>query len=485
MRTMRALLPASVVLTLASTPLLAVGCSDSDSGGSTPPPVATVPTSTPDGGEPPDATATDSSTDSGTGATGVTVTTVRYGKPVPNVRVIFHDSAGKPIADLKTDASGKLAAATAPAQVTVIGRGDDASQAAMLVTYTAVAAGDNLVVDLQPAETLSPPRGRFSTTVPLNMDVFAHRADVTRFCRGGGPFPLTDPSIVNLKELCLGAKNTILVEGRSDVGETVAYTWKKGLSAPSAGQTENVTVDEPWSTGQVFALQAINAPAVGAVSGRTIVISDGASFAIRSNPLSLGGVTALGGEPRRVPPVAFAPTVQAAVFAEIDKDAVSPKTVGVLKREPLGASMVLDLATALPQLLTANASGGSAGLKASWTSAAPLTGSDGGWVKLLFYVSPDPDRSVYYDWTFVVPPSATSVSAPTLPADAAVEYPPAVAVKIAFAESTLLPSYKELKSVPVFPSRLTPTIDLGEPLPADGTVRFTIINGSVTDFSGL
>jgi len=455
--------------------VVGVACDDGSGGGGTAPlPTGTVPVPENDGGIPGEAGSDGGPVPSGTG---VTVNVKVFAKPVVDAVVLFHDAAGAITSQHKTDASGKVTAAAAPAQVTVLAEGAALNQAMMLVTYTQVAEGDVLNVDLRPGDTSLTDVGQVSAVVPANALVDSHRMAVTHRCMNSfGPIVGT-PVQVGVSEDCLGPSNALLVEGRNTSNEAIAFAWAKAVPAPGLGQTTSATLG-PWSTSTLFALKATNAPTEGYTDGLVFVLADGAPFDMRSVPLGAVGVTDPSGRTFYTPPAAFGTSVQALAFTQHASGVGAVGTHGVLRREPFGtgAGTTFDLSQALPRILTATAGGSDTGFTASWTSAAPLTGSDGGRVKLQWYKQVNPDEVVFYDWTFVVPPTATSLTSPKLPADVGDISPTEeVRIKGAFVESTLLPGYKELKSLTVAPSAFAPGFDVGSPLPADGTVRFTMV----------
>jgi hypothetical protein len=471
---MRTTIPVLLLVLASSIVAVATACGDeSAAGGSAPngPEAGNAPI---DGAPPPLPT-----------GRGVTVTVVNYDAPVPDVRVVFHDATGAVTADHRTDANGKVTAPTAPPMLTVIFGGGLApapnypTPGGAYVTYTSVAEGDSLVVEASPAPAeiaadIKNPVGHWNVTVPGAFTAATrHSALATRNCQGGSavlPPPALD---VILQPACLNAQNAILGTAENANGDILAFAWKKGLAAPATGQTTAVTLDQPWAGGVPFSLKATNIPAEGKTQGNFVLIADGASFPIRGN--TTGEVGDGQGLRSIVPPPGFATAVQSSVYTEVEGDSADFAMFGVVKREPSASATTLDMAQALPRITSPAATLSASGrAEASWSSVAPLTTSDGGYVILGWSQPINATELAYFTWTFVVPPNATTVQAPAVPEDVASPKTDIDTATIAFVESSLVPGYKEWKAMPLPALRIDPGFDVGQALPSDATVRFSI-----------
>jgi len=184
--------------------------------------------------------------------TGLVVSVVAAGKPTANVRVLFHDAAGAVIADTKTDANGKVTAATAPSQMTLaiapIGLPDQ--QRFTLVTYAGIEAGDSLTFDLSMSTDPLPSLGyevTLGATVP-NTEVYHSIAngscDVLQ-----GTDELT--KILPISSRCVRPNNSLLVIARDTAGLALAFGWQKKIPAP-AGPQDPISIGsfaEPTNVG--------------------------------------------------------------------------------------------------------------------------------------------------------------------------------------------------------------------------------------------
>jgi hypothetical protein len=120
-------------------------------------------------------------------------------------------------------------------------------------------------------------------------------------------------------------------------------------------------------------------------------------------------------------------------------------------------------------------------------TAAPVTASDVGVIGLIWALPGGGEGNAAF-WTFIVPPTATSVKAPELPADATY-YPraePAVQIHgFAFIESSLLADYAAAKRIPLVASGFNPGLGMlvfDRALPNPGIVRITAFNQDIVYF---
>lgn len=399
--------------------------------------------------------------------TGVLIHVRRLSQPAANVRVLFHDAAGAVTSDLKTDAQGNVAAATAPSQVTVM-FGEAQNNALHLVTYVAVAEGDELTIDdgLPDSEaTVS----SFGVTVPgARPNAIGYIASAG-ICSQGTDDPAAAIDL-GLSAACLAqAGGTVAVLGwaEDEVSEPLAFAFKKGNANPAAGTTQALSLGAAWVDPTSVVVSGTNLPN-GVTSAQFLMFGDGRPFQAGSGVGELStGVTF-----KEAP--GFAEAVQAAAIVSDDGPRTPTRTM--MRRQASAAQLAFDFAQALPKITDLTVTDPTtARPTVAWTSEAPLTTSDGGMANFAWTTQLNPDQLTAHVWSFIVPPTATSVKAPELPADAAPQAPTGTVqgMFVGFGESDLLPSYAQWKSVPLNPTALDRLGTAGGALPANGSLRTT------------
>ena len=426
----------------------------------------------PDGAVP-DAFAPDA-TDGPAPPKGISVTVRRGPSPQADVRVLLHDAAGAITAELKTDAAGKVTAATAPSMVTILSepgallrKGPPAGA----LTYLGVADGDQLVVQVPELLTEPLPVGTYSVTTQGNFEGgVSYELTARGRCSAYGN-DATNPFSIALYGHCIGQTVAVLATAYGEGGDIVAFAFKKGNAPPALNQTANVALPA-WAAPGSLLLTASNVPAQLAAAVEDVTsIADGAPFYMGTGSGSLddGGVT--------VPvPTGFAEAYQAAVVARTTAIGTRGMT-GFVRRAAPAASIAFDFAQALPLVTGATVTPGSPGRPdVAWTTAAPIA-SDGGLVTLGWTVT-DGETTRSRAWRFVVPPGTSSFKVPALPpedaglpaftlgADAAV-------ASVEQLESELLPSYAALKALPLPTDADLEGVHVYAPLPANGNLRVT------------
>jgi hypothetical protein len=151
----------------------------------------------------------------------------------------------------------------------------------------------------------------------------------------------------------------------------------------------------------------------------------------------------------------------------------------IVKRIAPASTIAVDVATNLPGLTgAAQDSTNSLRPSVTWTAEASLSSTDGGAVTIRWYNS---GEEMQRSWTFIVPPTATTVTAPQMPSQleswlpvddaGSVSFQPP---EVLFGESTGIPSYREFRAAEgvVVPSS-NALDDNTLLLPADGTLRLT------------
>ena len=388
----------------------------------------------------------------------VSVTVLGHAGPKSGVRVVFHDSNG---AVLETKLTGNDGKATrtgeTPAMASaLIAVGDYERR---IVTWTGVEDGDDLQVLADEEEAHL---GMYSVT-------FANMPDASIFtvenpCERNESYGTATE--LPLFSHCARATNAVLAAARPFQGNPTAYAYKKGNPPITDGGTGAITLDD-WKTPGTFTLNVANRPVEGWFYASLLEIADGAPFENSwSNWDESEKVT------YSIAP-GFADAYQASVVFEDDIRA--ERRIGT--RVAAGSSTVtVDCANLLPALETAVLDTTTPRRPVvTWTSAAPLTGSDGGVIHFAFTGPTERTHS----WTFVVPGTATTVTAPAMPTEAEEFLPPEAdsgvpsffeQPRVLFLESNAIPSYASFrKQQGLFLDRSNRV----PVLPANGTFRTT------------
>ncbi len=402
----------------------------------------------------------DSSTPDAPAPSGVTVTVKKDGAPQKDVRVIFHDATGAVTGDFKTDAAGVLTQAVAPSMVTVLAPDAEIETELAPLTYLGVAEGDALTVELDGVNDVSK-IGAYSVTLGGGF-ANAERYSVQAGSNCPSAFGPSDGTFtVDLYPACVGAQGAVLASASSGDGTPLAFSFAKNLAKPAGGATIAVPALGPFVAAGSLTVTATNMPPNAHGWAAAAALVDGRSF-----DLGFAGGN-FPAEPARFHlPIGFGDAHQAAMGSYADGS-----TRTIVKREPATVSNIsFDSATLLPSLGASDIVADDLKRpKVTWSPAAPLTGTDGGVLMLIWYQSSTPLR-----WRFVIPPGTTEVIAPALPADLSI--PPSTQADVslsdlAFVEATHLEGYKAFKSLPM-PSGDAPRIFWTDtPLPANGTVR--------------
>lgn len=399
-------------------------------------------------------------------AEGITVTVLDGTKPSSDVRVLFHDAAGAVIGDQKTDAAGRVTAATAPSMVTVLSR--DVNGAGALgspITYLGVADGDKLVVVIPSSPAAAPVVGKYSVTLQPFDGVTSFGVSVMGNSCAAFTSNLAEPLLVNLFEPCLATQNAVLAVGNDATNALLGFGFTKTAARPAANATVSLSLGLTAPTTSTK-ITVANPGSVTGTNATLHAIANGASFRLgfESGSLSEGGLSF-------PTPSGFADAYQASARQRSPSAAGSSEQF-LVRREPATANgtLAFDFANALPALTindTALVQTTPGRPDITVGSTAPLTAADGGVVKISWSVS-----FTTVSWAFVVPPSVTSFKAPALPADAVAFAPTAGAriQNVTYFEASQLPGYKEVKALPVSTSYFA--IDLLEkPLSATAALR--------------
>jgi len=388
---------------------------------------------------------------------GVTVSVTRAGLPAAGISVVFHDAAGAVLQVVATGSDGKATSTgAAPAMASALLGGSGAVTRRHVVTWVDVKAGDVLsTIDFADPTVVAQYEVSFGSFA--DGGAVAYNAG-SGTCGGSGDSPIAIP----LSRGCLNATSSVLGIALDVASDPIAVAYKKGIAAPSTDGGVGAVTLGPWLTPSTLTVTVTNAPA-GSIDALVGEFSEGATYLSRTRSF-VGGETTLAFAP------GFAEALEPAVLAV---NATGGGTRALIKRIPPGPAVAFDFATALPAILTGtNDWSNVARPVIAWTSASPLSGSDGGHVTLGWT-----DQGHEGGWTFIVPPSATSVKAPALPAEAAAWLPtsgafPETAGQLIFADVDSVPSYDVFRKG-AGRALIGPGLFSGALLPQNGTLRTT------------
>ena len=384
---------------------------------------------------------------------GVTVSVTRTGLPAAGVSVVFHDAAGAVVQVVATGADGTATSTgTAPAMASALLGGSGAVTMRHVVTWVDVKAGDVLsTIDFADPTVVAQYDVSFGSFADGGVTIYNASSGA---CGGSGDSPIAIP----LSRGCLNPTNSVLGIALGMNGDPIAAAYKKGIAAPSTDGGVGAVTLGPWLAPSTLTVTVANAPA-GSIDALVGEYSEGATYLSRTRSFE-GSSTTLPFAP------GFAEALEPVVLA------VNPTGGGIrtlIKRIPPGPAVAFDFATALPAILTGtNDRSNVARPVLAWTAESPLSGSDGGHVTFAWSNQ---------GWTFIVPPTATSVKAPVLPPEAAAWLPTsgaftATAGQIIFADVDSVPSYDVFRKG-AGRAFIGPDLFSGALLPQNGTLRTT------------
>jgi hypothetical protein len=353
-----------------------------------------------DGGTPPgqDGAAPDAPEDAKPAAASVAVTKAD-GSPAVSIPVVVHDANGAVVSLLATGADGKLTIDPPPPMVSVLLSNGRTKH---VVTWLGVQPGD--VLNARDLAPYNPTTGSYTVTFGLppvaQEDYRANVGDCAGYLFQRTPAPISVP----MYSACAkpGNVNAVLLRGRTQNADQY-FAFKKGNPPPPAdGGTVDVAVG-PWSAFQTVDVSATNPPASASLVGGLDEIAGAQVFANDPTPMDIVKPATF-----RVGP-GFADAHQAYVRATLGTSSF----LTIAKRSAPAATANIDLSQALPAITGATLDRKEFKRpKIAWTAAASLASTDGGSV-VIEWSKPNEDAR---GWTFIVPPTATSLQAPALPA---------------------------------------------------------------------
>jgi hypothetical protein len=333
-------------------------------------------------------------------------------------------------------------------------------------TFQGVSDGDNLLVDISDTNSGGPSAGEYSVSFAApfggaTVDYLASVGDCV-----GIATQVATPLVLQVEASCVSAQNSILASARDANQVDLAFGFAKNLGKP--GATPLAVGPLSFTARGLTKVTATNIPATGSHYSELLAISNGASFfsTITGGALDTGDLTF-------ATATGFAEAYQASVTTQLYSGGTNRRTL--IRREattaPASATLAFDFASALPSITNVVVDRTNVVRpKVTLSTSAPFTSADGAVVALGWFPADGPDAR----WTFVVPPTTTTITVPALPADASAYAPndSSNVPELAFVESSLLPGYAELKKLPISAGGLT-VADTSKPLPLAGTVRIT------------
>lgn len=330
--------------------------------------------------------------------TTVTVTVTGRTGPTANVRVVFHDASGAVLETKLTGADGKATSggSVPPAMATaLVASGSERH----LVTWTGLEGGDDLA--LRDVET-SDPVGTYDVTLP---DPIPDAGVVGSVLLAGDckAFGGVTGGTLKVSGRCVGTESAVLARAM-DVDENVlGYSFKKANPVLSDGGVVAVEAGA-WSAGSNVTVSATNISAGVPGSASLLEIVNGQEFRSRFRQEFNGNSTTF------LTATGFADALQANVFFYPSVGS----TQSISKRVAPTDTISVDASQVLPAITAATIGGTDARRPVlSWTSTS-TTGTDGGIVHVGFRGA----AHNTYQWTFVVPPGSTTVTAPAMPGEA-------------------------------------------------------------------
>lgn len=348
----------------------------------------------------PPGTTNDAAPDDGTiasGAVSVSVTGTLLGA----VNVIFHDASGNVLDEAQTSADGKASSVKSGiAMVTALQAHDTLRHA---VTWTNVSPGDRLTLHEMPDN-------EYTATYAVTAGLTGNRAGLTAYAGGcTGTVPNGQTGTILLNYRCVGPTPTAFLASGVLAGTgALEYAFTKaGPAAPPSGGTAAVTIPNTWAAPASTQLTVTNNNDATSFNATVRSIANGLVFDSNAvtSPIATQSVNF-------DYPAGFGDALLAQIAVTSGGNARL-----IAKRFDLGPAVTIDRTQLLGALTsTALDASNPARPVLSWGGDSTAA-TDGGLVSFEFTVPGDDTNA--YSWTFVVPPGATTVTAPALPSDAA------------------------------------------------------------------
>lgn len=399
----------------------------------------------------------------------VAVRILSAGRPLPNVRVVFHDTAGAVVGSVLTGADGRATSAglaQVPTQASaLLGSGSNFS----VITWVAVEPGDELVAT-DTRVTRADIR-QYQVSFPTVPNATGYYAATGGCDTSGGESPLT----LSVSPECVRASTPILVRADGANGNNLGFAFKKGNAPPGDAGALAVTTGA-FAAALTASVDATNLPnEEGNVEVGLTEIAEEVGF-------TMGPFLSLDGARTFRVPNGFADARQVVAFFNPFDNFGSQQTM--VRRDAPQATNVLDFAQRLPKVTGAQVPtpADPRRFEITWTNESSLAAADGGVVRVRFFGGIDAN----FSWSFVVPPGAAttgSVKAPAMPAEGEGWIPQKAdagptffsGTEVMFVEASSLPSYAAFRRVAgsIFPSEVFGRRELSAVLPQNGTLRAT------------
>jgi len=348
------------------------------------------------------------------------------GAPLNDVTVVFHDAAGAVIETKSTSGAGvAVSTGATPAMVSVLLKGNVDWR---IVTWTGVEAGDALAMNLVATFANA---GAYDVSLSAVFDGATTYVARTGDCASSVP-PWTGvgSKTLNLRAECVGAKNGVVVQAR-DATSLLAYAFAKDVAAPGAAPV-------PVTVG------AFAAPTPVAVSLSNVPGDTNGSFVNLDEIVGTVGFPNTNGDEEGSTTTfqtatGFAEALQGSAYVNLSEGSFQGMTRRVAAPAAAGA-LTFDFATALPRITNPTTTTTDPKRpELAWTHASPQTKADGGLVQIQWAFA-----DTQFSWTFVVPPTASTVKAPALPAVADEYFPAGASFNdpvVVYFDADVVPSY--------------------------------------------
>jgi hypothetical protein len=337
----------------------------------------------------------------------VAVVATRRGAPVPGLQVVFHGTSGEVLSTATTGADGRATSTgVVPSMASAVFEGISSSYSE-IVTWTEVEPGDELALEV-PASGPDPTVGTLEVTYPSEYSDEDGPASHHGFRTPCGTIAssfFSNPASLMIRESCTVTTGTVVALA-SRTGVRLAQSTAHDVAFPTDGETSSLELGT-WAGLTPFEITATNLPA-GDISpyaeGYELV---GNTFLKHGTGLNDEGE----GELRFVP--GGEPTVGLSLSVVVWHDGSVSEFILRRSASVTASSTTFDLAEALPEITSATVTTTDPKRpQVAWTVAAPLTATAGGLARVRWRHDPD---NAYVTWTFVVPPTALTVTAPSMP----------------------------------------------------------------------
>lgn len=413
----------------------------------------------------------------------VTVRALSRGLPAAGVTIVWGDANGAVVDTSTTDAQGLASKLVASGTMVTAILGTATKQ--RLVTMLAVEPGDVLTAVDTTEDEDNGPGSVTIDSIPANPPVglTGYTTQTGRNCAGFINAVGTLPASVSAYNRCQHAGRTSLLVTAEQTSTELAFAYKKDIALNPDGGDTVVSIDGgSWTPMGSHKITVVNGPTD---AGSALLVASEFSSGVKLSRYTY--VATPDGGPQSgniaVHPGYADTTVAEASYSVYNGPTRSHR--GVAAKAGADGGTTLDFTGALPFIRSFERDGGAdAGPQTvTWSAEGPLTNADGAFIRFGWTDDLVDGGSVQGSWTFVAPPTTTSIKLPSLPAS----YGPSDAANtdglpvVVFFESPSLNGYADVRKAA---GALPPTLDmiygdnyygLMPELPVDGVVNFTAI----------